>query len=48
MPCYIIQKSKVEFVAKTTDTNLLAAGLRQFGFKVTQAPEGPYFEKAGG
>jgi hypothetical protein len=47
MPCYTIQKSKVEFLAKTTDTNLLAAGLRQFGFRVTQTPEGLYFEKAG-
>jgi hypothetical protein len=48
MPCYTIQKSKVEFLANTTDTNPLAAGLRQLGFKVTQTPEGLHFEKAGG
>jgi hypothetical protein len=47
MPCYTIQKSKVEFLTKTTDTNLLAAGLRHLGFKVTETPEGLYFEKAG-
>ena len=48
MPCYTIQKSKVEFLAKTTDANLLAVGLRQLGYKVTKTPEGLYFEKAGG
>jgi hypothetical protein len=47
MPCYTVQKSKVEFLAKSTDTNLLADALRGLGFSVTQTPEGLYFEKAG-
>lgn len=47
MPCYTVQKSKVEFLAKSTDTNLLADALRDLGFSVTQTSEGLYFEKAG-
>lgn len=47
MPCYTVQKSKVAFLAKSTDTNLLADALRGLGFSVTQTPEGLYFEKAG-
>ncbi len=47
MPCYTVQKSKVEFLAKSTDTNLLGEALRSLGFSVTQTPEGLYFAKAG-
>lgn len=47
MPCYTVQKSKVEFLAKSTDMNLLANALRGLGFSVTQTPEGLSFEKAG-
>lgn len=47
MPCYSVQKSKVEFLAKSTDTKLLADALRGLGFSVTQTAQGLSFEKAG-
>jgi hypothetical protein len=34
MPCFAVQKPKVEFLAKSTDTNLPADARRGLGFSV--------------
>ena len=36
MPCYAIQQSHVEFLAKSTDLTLLAEALRKLGFEVSE------------
>ena len=36
MPCYTIQQSHVEFLAKSTDLTLLTEALRKLGFEVTE------------
>ena len=36
MPCYTIQQSHVEFLAKSTDLTLLAEALRKLGFEVSE------------
>ena len=36
MPCYTIQQSQVEFLAKSTDLTLLTEALRKLGFEVTE------------
>ena len=36
MPCYTIQQSHVEFLAKSTDLTLLAEALRKLGFEVAE------------
>ena len=40
MPCWTVQESKVEFLATSTDTELLAAALEKLGYSVARAPEG--------
>jgi hypothetical protein len=37
MPCWTVQESKVEFLAKTTDRDLLTAALEKLGYEVTRA-----------
>jgi hypothetical protein len=36
MPCNTIQQSKVEFLAKNTDTGLLTQALERLGFEVSK------------
>ena len=36
MPCYTIQQSHVEFLAKSTDLTLFTEALRKLGFEVTE------------
>jgi hypothetical protein len=36
MPCYTIQQSHVEFLAKSTDLTLLTEALRKLGFEVSE------------
>ncbi len=49
MPCWTIQESKVEFLAKSTDAELLATALEKRGYEVTRASETALvFRKDGG
>ena len=40
MPCWSVQESKVEFLATSTDTGLLATALERLGYAVARVPEG--------
>ena len=46
MPCYSIQKSKVQF-AQSTDTTLFRDALRSLGFEVATSADRLLFWKAG-
>ncbi|MHB8412532.1 MAG: hypothetical protein ACYDDI_11390 [Candidatus Acidiferrales bacterium] len=39
MPCWTIQQSKVEFLASSTDMELLAAALQRIGYGVDRVSE---------
>ena len=47
MPCDSIQRSQVEFLATSTDLQLLAEGLRSLGFTVREHEQGLTFAKYG-
>jgi hypothetical protein len=40
MPCWTAQESKVEFLATSTDTGLLATALERLGYTAAFVPEG--------
>ena len=40
MPCWSVQESKVEFLATSTDADLLATALERVGYTVAHVPEG--------
>lgn len=48
MPCWTIQQSKVEFLASSTDTELLAAALQRIGYGVHRLSESELFLAKGG
>src|SRR3989454_12384939 len=48
MPCWTVQESKVEFLATSTDTELLAAALERLGYTAARAPEGMLVFRKGG
>lgn len=47
MPCDSIERTKVEFLAKSTDAKLLAKGLRAHGYAVTENSQGLNISKRG-
>lgn len=47
MPCDSVERTKVEFLAKSTNLTLLADGLRAHGFAVTETRQGLSIYKYG-
>jgi hypothetical protein len=48
MPCWTIQQSKVEFLASSTDMELLAAALQRIGYGVSRVSESELLLTKGG